>query len=782
MKALPRVRTASAAILIALTGALLAAASPAAAQDAAVAERTTNLSACVGAAADSFGFEDIDDLSDDRQDAINCLAHYDITHGRTKAPDPVTYGPESNVTRSQMALFLYRTADAAGVDLEPGADDPAAMFSDISDLGDNRQTAIKALYSKSIMTGRDITGMAAVGSPSEDTFAPDAPINRAEMAIYLRNIVRAASPDLFDDDGELADIEKLDHFMDARNTTTGATSDAVAAIYELGITTGQTATTYNPAGFVRRSNMALFITRTLAHTTLRPAGLTVQQDGAVVVVSIRDRNFTPVAEAYVDVFVADVDDEDDAFDSDGECDTDIVRESPLFFHEACEIDVGDTQTGDNGDAEIDFSEELTSDGLVVWVWSGDLRDTADEDDTVVTRFTAGDLPPPAATQLTVTYSGLRTQPDGTTVMSARKGTKVAVHLQLQGTYSGERDLVDVPAPDTGAEYELVIEATIPDDDDDLENDTVYARDRTIEIVLDADGSGSFKLPVYTLDNYDITYTLTSVDLEGIAADPDTARVMFRSGDPKATTVIVDPVDDWVQTGERSSSAATRNHVRVLVLDQYGRSMPGENVLLLSSAGADDVDDDGWALVPRNRVYTTRSNGVLIGYEYSGLATVEKLRAGVDNDIKDAELDDAANEANGYGVIPGLDVVCPAPRTDPNGNDVCGEATVYWADEAPESSDDDDYMVIHTDTDNDKIVVQQSDADPVVVDYSNAASGDAFYVNGAADRSNTYAEDLAAFEAALEDAAMEDDLGTAGYALTWDQPDHGRWDFDLTTPA
>ena len=753
--------------------ALLASAGPAGAQDAASAEKTTDLSACVGAAGDVFGFEDITDLSDARQDAINCLAHYGITVGRTQAPDPVTYGPNSDVTRSQMALFLYRTAQVAGVDFVLDADDPAAMFSDISDLGDNRQTAIKALYAKSIMTGRNISGMAAFGSPSEDTFAPHEPINRAEMAVYLRNLVRAASPDLFDDDGNLVNVEKLDQFMDARDTTTGATSDAVAAIYELGITTGQTPTTYNPAGFVRRSNMALFITRTLAHTTLRPAGLTVQQDGAVVVVSIRDRDFTPVTDAYVDVFVADVDDEDDAFDSDGECDTDIVRESPMFFHEACEIDVGDTQTGDNGDAEIDFSDELSSDGLVVWVWSGDLRDTADEDDVMVTRFTPGDLPPPAAEQLTVTYSGLRTQPDGTTVMSARKGTKVVVHLQMQGTYSGERDLVDVPASDTGAEYELVIEATIPDDDDNPANDTVYARDRTMEIVLDADGSGSFKLPVYTLDNYDITYTLTSVDLDGVAADPDTARVMFRSGDPKATTVIVDPVDDWVQTGDRPSNAATRNHVRVLVLDQYGRSMSGENVLLFSDADEDDVDD--WALVPRNRVYTTRSNGVLIGYEYSGDATVETLRAGVDNDPA------ADDNGEGHGVIP-VGCIIPAERDAANSGDVCGMASVYWADEAPESSDDEDsndYMVVHADTDNDKIVVQQASSDaPVVVDYSSAASGDAFYVNGGADRGSTYAEDLAEFEAGLEDPL---ELAAGGYTLTWDQPDRGRWTFNLTVP-
>ena len=271
-----------------------------------------------------------------------------------------------------MALFLYRTAVAAGVDFDATADDPAAMFSDISDLGDARQTAIKALYAKSIMSGRNTSVRAPAGAASSDTFVPHEPINRAEMAVYLRNLVRAASPDLFDEDGALEDVESLDEFDDARRTVPAATSDAIATIYELGITTGRSSTTYAPDGFVRRSNMALFITRTIAHTTLRPAGLTVQQDGAKIVASLRDRGFIPVDDAYVDVFVADADDADEAFDNDGSCDRRSVREAPRYYHDACEIDAGDERT-DNGDVTVDMAEELTSVGLVVWVWSGPSR-------------------------------------------------------------------------------------------------------------------------------------------------------------------------------------------------------------------------------------------------------------------------------------------------------------------------------------------------------------------------------------------------------------------------
>ena len=74
------------------------------------------------------------------------------------------------------------------------------------------------------------------------------PINRAEMATYLRNLVRAASPDLFDSDGELEGVETLDQFDDARQTTTAATSDAIAEVYELGVTIGRTGASPRPEG------------------------------------------------------------------------------------------------------------------------------------------------------------------------------------------------------------------------------------------------------------------------------------------------------------------------------------------------------------------------------------------------------------------------------------------------------------------------------------------------------------------------------------------------------
>ena len=61
-------------------------------------------------------------------DDINCLAYYGITKGTSAT----TFDPDSNVTRGQMALFLYRTAKAAGIDLMGG--DMDAMYTDIDEL------------------------------------------------------------------------------------------------------------------------------------------------------------------------------------------------------------------------------------------------------------------------------------------------------------------------------------------------------------------------------------------------------------------------------------------------------------------------------------------------------------------------------------------------------------------------------------------------------------------------------------------------------------------------
>ena len=135
-------------------------------------------SACVGAAHEDAGFTDLGTLST-AADAINCLAYYGISAGKTAD----TFDPNSNVTRSQMALFLNAAASKAGVDLMGGDGDDD--FDDIAELGENRQNAIKALARNGIMSG------------SGGDFRPHADITRAEMAMALVNLTRHTAPSKF---------------------------------------------------------------------------------------------------------------------------------------------------------------------------------------------------------------------------------------------------------------------------------------------------------------------------------------------------------------------------------------------------------------------------------------------------------------------------------------------------------------------------------------------------------------------------------------------------------
>ena len=442
-----------------------------------------------------------------------------------------------------------------------------------------------------------------------------------------------------------------------------------------------------------------------------------------------------------------------------------MREAPRFYHDECEIDAGDVQT-EGGDVSVDFADEIGSEGLVVWVWTGDLGDEADEDDTLEIRFDSDSLPPPEPSQLTIIYRGLRTNPaDDSPVRSARAGTEVTVTLQLQGSYPGEAELINTPSPDGGAEYSVRITVTMPDDDNDPANDVVRAID-TESIVLGADGSASFDLPTYNfLEEYDVNFNLTEV--RGAVAPPaehvgDSAAgvtVKFRSGDPEPTIILVDPLRDVITA---DSGSDVRSNVRVSVLDQFGRPLAGVEVFLQS-----DADSASWSLTQASRTYTTRTSGVVIGYLYSGAAAIETLTAGVDGD-------DPASD-------PRLDTGCADDSY--SGNDVCGSAMVYWVPEevgdaqttALDVLDIDaeaDTLMVDTDTGNGKV--------PAVVSYD---AGDYFTLDDDPVRVDAFEEAIAARLKEIEDGDS-----TSAPMLQWsnyhpDEPaDDSITSWTLTIPA
>ena len=322
----------------------------------------------MGEATNDQGFTDLGTL-EAQVPNINCLAYYGISAGRTAD----TFDPNANVTRGQMALFLYAAADRAGLDLMGGDGD--ADFGDIAELGENRQNAITALARNGIMSGR-----------SDMAFDPHDDITRAEMAVALVNLVDQASGIVTKGSDGLFRLGTApgalpnDTFADAYATVPQPVSNAISVAYELGITSGVgDGTMFNPSGTVPRRNMATFIMNAMAHTNLRPAGLTAQTERgtSTVTVSVRDAAFEPVAAMRVDVFRADTGVAHRAFaeDGSGKC---TSHTTAVDGASKCAIDGADPVTQSDGNVELQSLAGALADasdaGLTVWAWTGDLTD------------------------------------------------------------------------------------------------------------------------------------------------------------------------------------------------------------------------------------------------------------------------------------------------------------------------------------------------------------------------------------------------------------------------
>jgi hypothetical protein len=381
------------------------------------ADQQSQWKACLGPALAGSGFTDVA-MDSVHYDNINCLAYYGITTGKTDD----TFDPQSNVTRSQMALFLARAADKAGIDLGDSTD---MGFADVAGLDAERASAINSLVSAGIMFGDTNSSF---DPPSTTHFAPSDHVTRWEMAMFLFAFLDHALDSVFidqlptsvDGDGvgaiELRDFdgdgvgeqEVDDYFRDAERQTPAHIADQIGAIYELGVTTGTNgmvgeAGTFEPNGLVTRAQMASFIMRALAHTNLRPAGLTAQHTMTETQVSVRNADFEPVVDARVEVFYSNF--ADHAFDNSGECVGHFVGHyAPSFA--ACEIDRGDERTNDFGNHVFPFGTQLSNTLSIMcsqppntggtagsytltidapssiamftaWAWQGDLYDEVD---------------------------------------------------------------------------------------------------------------------------------------------------------------------------------------------------------------------------------------------------------------------------------------------------------------------------------------------------------------------------------------------------------------------
>jgi hypothetical protein len=161
------------------------------------------------------------------------------------------YCPSDAVTRWQMAIFLRRTWELLGLELvETGG----VGFADLGGLPTEAITSIGQIAALEITTGTE-----------PGLFSPYLNLTRWQMALFITRLwervglfeLPAGTTSPFTDIGELpADVQV-----------------AIAQLAELGITSGNTPTTYDPHSIVTRGQMATFLARTLQGLGWTPEAL-----------------------------------------------------------------------------------------------------------------------------------------------------------------------------------------------------------------------------------------------------------------------------------------------------------------------------------------------------------------------------------------------------------------------------------------------------------------------------------------------------------------------------
>ncbi len=572
-------------LVLGLTAGLLGAAPPGAVGthgDEADVDYEPSYSACVGAATESFGFEDTEGSF--AEEAINCLAHYGITTGRSAT----MFAPNDSVLRWQMALFLARAAAAAGIVLANPAADQG--FTDVGAVSGEARNAINGLAAAGIMPG-----------VSQTTFSPNSSVTRGSMAVLLDAFLAQATPGAGAFGGE---IEKYSDVMvdssDVFNDISGVslnTYNAIYRIYEVGVTQGVGDHQFGPGRNVTRAQMAAFITRAFAHTVARPAGVSIQaekdsvlgESSVQLIVSVRDAMFQPVVDASVDVFRST--DPDNALKDDGTCDTASVGQVAGIGRAACEVDTGDETTDAAGDVTA-LQLQVSDADVTVWAWTGDRADKFDSDDTASAQLTVGFSK--AASQLLVTDN----LEEGQTHLQFGETATLTVQVANED---------DEPVAEKGVGVK-VAQVTTPD-----VSKTTETNSSTNTYTTDA--SGKFQLS-FTLtdpssgDDEDATVAVTLSepssyslqDEDGTAFSSKTYTWSDDVGVP--AKLVLETQNMWAEASDEGRGAVAA--VTATLTDQFGNPVRGQRIHFWSDdpAGVSEKSED--ALLARVR--TTATSG------------------------------------------------------------------------------------------------------------------------------------------------------------------------------
>ena len=632
--------------VLSLVGSLLAvSAAPAAAEDG-EADNPAIYSACVGQATESAGFDDVPTGSVSEK-AINCMAHYGIMLS-TSAGE---FSPRVGVTRQQMALFLIRAAGPAGIEIPRTVDQG---FKDIGDLPRHVRDAINQLVELEITRGT-----------TRSSFTPDTVVTRRQMAQFLARFLEIAPVgeggydinDVDPDDDHLRDLDDLPHDP----------YDAIRALFELGVTTGKTRTTFAPQDPVTRAQMALFISRMLAHTNARPAGVTLQaevtsvtaEDTVDLVVSVRDVDHQPVDDASVDLFYAAAG--DDAFDSGGKCSNKVMIE---FGDERCIIDFSDETT--DGDGNLPYTM-IVDESLVLYAWTGDRGGRFDEDDTDYASLEF------SAAKGAVAF--LLTDDMHAKARKIRFGRSVEFTFQLV-------DVDDNPVAQEDVEIRIRSRE---------ENDRRVIRDHTR--TYETDSSGTVELRFRLSDPHsreddvdgllDLTVLRSDVTvIDKSAVDILDGRLQWSDDDDEENVLILEQSIGFHQATDSGSGG--RNRVTATLVDQYGDPIRRVRVHFVSNDPDGLGHKEGDTSSAKNAYRKTTSS--------RGVATVTYYR---DSDDPGTETIEAFTD---------------------------GDATIdsepllhHWVDDPP----DDETIsgeVVHHDDDRSTIVLKPNTGGPYLISY------------------------------------------------------------------
>ncbi len=123
------------------------------------------------------GFIDVPGIEPAAQIAINQITEIGLASGTSRT----TFSPHQRMPRWQMAIFVSRLLERAGIEMPAGHD---YGFTDLSNLSAEATTAINQIARLGVASGTSPT-----------TFSPHQTMPRWQMAIFLANALQAAGAD-----------------------------------------------------------------------------------------------------------------------------------------------------------------------------------------------------------------------------------------------------------------------------------------------------------------------------------------------------------------------------------------------------------------------------------------------------------------------------------------------------------------------------------------------------------------------------------------------------------